>query len=36
VTSRIRRLRSDPWEGYWSCRQKLTAARLRAVQRIQP
>jgi bifunctional non-homologous end joining protein LigD len=28
---RLSRLSTDPWTGYWSCRQKLTAQRLRAV-----
>jgi bifunctional non-homologous end joining protein LigD len=31
VPARLRRLKSDPWKGYWSSRQKLTAQRLRAV-----
>jgi bifunctional non-homologous end joining protein LigD len=25
IRDRLRRLTSDPWEGYWSCRQKLVA-----------
>ena len=32
VPVRLSRLRSDPWKGYWNCRQKLTAQRLRAVR----
>jgi bifunctional non-homologous end joining protein LigD len=33
VPRRLSRLSTDPWQGYWSCRQKLTAQRLRAVAR---
>jgi bifunctional non-homologous end joining protein LigD len=32
VPARLARLRRDPWLGYHSCRQKLTAQRLRAVR----
>jgi bifunctional non-homologous end joining protein LigD len=28
---RLSRLKADPWNDYWSCRQKLTATRIRAV-----
>jgi bifunctional non-homologous end joining protein LigD len=31
VPGRLRRLKRDPWTGYWVCRQKLTVQRLRAV-----
>jgi bifunctional non-homologous end joining protein LigD len=34
VPRRLSRLISDPWKGYWVCRQKLTAQRLRAVARL--
>lgn len=33
VPRRLERLTSDPWRDYWRCRQRLTAQRLRAVQR---
>jgi bifunctional non-homologous end joining protein LigD len=32
VASRLSRQRTDPWAAYWSCRQRLTAARLKAVR----
>jgi len=31
VPARLRRARSDPWRDYWTCRQRLTRQRLRAV-----
>jgi bifunctional non-homologous end joining protein LigD len=31
VQRRLDRLTGDPWKGYWDCRQKLTATRIRAV-----
>jgi bifunctional non-homologous end joining protein LigD len=31
VPARLRRLRTDPWKGYWTCRQRLTKQRVRAV-----
>lgn len=31
VAARLRKLEVDPWKDYWTCRQKLTASRLRAV-----
>ena len=31
VPSRLRRLRADPWKGYWSSRQRLTPQRVRAM-----
>src|SRR6478672_5966742 len=31
LESRLQRLAADPWKDYWSCRQKLTEPRLRAV-----
>jgi bifunctional non-homologous end joining protein LigD len=31
LPARLRRLRADPWKGYWSARQSLTPQRLRAV-----
>jgi bifunctional non-homologous end joining protein LigD len=31
VPTRLRRLRAEPWEDYWRCRQRLTPAMLRAV-----
>lgn len=30
--ARLKRLRKDPWAGYWSCRQSLTRERIRAVE----
>ena len=33
VPRRLARLRADPWKDYWTCRQKLTAQRLKAVMR---
>jgi bifunctional non-homologous end joining protein LigD len=35
VVSRLNRLPDDPWKGYWSCRQRLTAQRIRAVRTRQ-
>ena len=35
VPKRLQSLKSDPWKGYWSSRQKLTAQRLRAVARLR-
>ena len=32
VPQRLRRMRKDPWAGYWTCRQWLTRERLRAVE----
>ena len=32
VTGRLRRLKQDPWAGYWTCRQSLTRERIRAVE----
>ncbi len=32
VPARFARLRSDPWKGYWTSRQRLTRERLRAVE----
>ena len=31
VPTRVERLKNDPWQGYWTCRQTLTRARVRAV-----
>ena len=31
VPQRLERLAADPWRNYWTCRQKLTAQRLRAI-----
>ena len=31
VPTRVRRVRVDPWVGYWTCRQRLTRQRLRAL-----
>jgi bifunctional non-homologous end joining protein LigD len=36
VRSRLARLRTDPWKGYWSSRQKLTARQVRAVEMQRP
>jgi bifunctional non-homologous end joining protein LigD len=33
VPRRLARVAADPWKDYWSCRQKLTSQRLRAVTR---
>ena len=33
VPRRLSRQAADPWKDYWSCRQKLTGQRVRAVQR---
>ena len=33
VPRRLARLRSDPWKGYWTCKQRLTAQRLKAIVR---
>jgi bifunctional non-homologous end joining protein LigD len=32
VPTRLRRVRADPWQDYWRCRQRLTLAILRAVR----
>jgi len=32
VPARLARLKSDPWLGYWKCRQKLTKQLFRAVR----
>jgi bifunctional non-homologous end joining protein LigD len=32
VPRRVSRFAADPWKAYWSCRQKLTAQRLKAVR----
>ena len=32
LVPRLARVRADPWKDYWTCRQKLTASRLRAVR----
>jgi bifunctional non-homologous end joining protein LigD len=32
VQARLSRLRADPWKGYWTSRQALTAQRLRAIR----
>lgn len=34
LAARLRRLRRDPWAGFSSCRQRLTAAMLRAAARV--
>ena len=34
VPARLARLRGDPWKGYWTSRQKLTAQRLRAISAV--
>jgi bifunctional non-homologous end joining protein LigD len=34
VPQRLARLAGDPWKGYWSCRQRLTQQRLKAVDRL--
>jgi bifunctional non-homologous end joining protein LigD len=31
VVPRLRRMRSDPWKGYWSSKQKLTTTMMKAV-----
>jgi bifunctional non-homologous end joining protein LigD len=36
VPTRVRRLRAEPWEDYWRCRQRLTTAMLRAVRQTYP
>ena len=35
VPSRLARAKADPWKEYWTCRQKLTAQRLRAVRALR-
>ena len=32
IPKRLRKLKSDPWAGYWTCRQKLTMQLIRALQ----
>ena len=34
VPAWLERRRGDPWKDYWSCRQRLTAKRIRAVQQL--
>jgi bifunctional non-homologous end joining protein LigD len=34
VPRRLERLTDDPWTGYWSCRQRLTQQKLKAVARL--
>jgi bifunctional non-homologous end joining protein LigD len=34
LRDRLARLKRDPWEGYWRCRQKLTVAVLRAAAQV--
>ena len=34
VPPRLRRLKTDPWEGYWESRQRLSAAAMHAVRRL--
>jgi bifunctional non-homologous end joining protein LigD len=34
VPGRLARLASDPWKGYWTCRQRLTRQRLKAVGQL--
>jgi bifunctional non-homologous end joining protein LigD len=36
VIARINRLKSDPWKGYWTSKQKLTTTRRRAVALVVP
>jgi bifunctional non-homologous end joining protein LigD len=35
VPRRLKRSKADPWQGYWTCRQKLTDARVRAVRAVR-
>ena len=35
VSRRLERLTEDPWKGYWTCRQRLTQQRMKAVQRLR-
>ena len=32
VPKRLLKLTSDPWRGYWSCKQKLTIQRIRGAE----
>ncbi len=34
TTRRLARLRADPWAGYWTVRQRVTAAAVRAISRL--
>jgi bifunctional non-homologous end joining protein LigD len=34
VPGRLKRLKIDPWEGYWTSRQKLTTASIRALRQL--
>jgi bifunctional non-homologous end joining protein LigD len=34
VLARLARRQGDPWKGYWTSRQRLTAERIRAIQRM--
>ena len=34
VPSRLKRIRTDPWEGYWRIRQRLSATVMKALQRL--
>jgi bifunctional non-homologous end joining protein LigD len=34
VPARLARRQADPWTGYWTSRQRLTAGRIRAIQRM--
>ena len=35
VPRRLERLTEDPWKGYWSCRQRLTQQRMKALARLR-
>jgi bifunctional non-homologous end joining protein LigD len=35
VPRRLERLAEDPWKGYWSCRQRLTQQRMKALVRLR-
>jgi bifunctional non-homologous end joining protein LigD len=35
VPRRLERLAEDPWKGYWSCRQRLTQQRMKALARLR-
>ena len=35
VQRRLERLAEDPWKGYWSCRQRLTQQRMKALARLR-
>ncbi len=34
VLARVAKLRKDPWDGYWSCAQRLRAGAIRALERM--